>query len=67
MAGNYVAASNVSIDAPPARVWQVITDPAAVKEFMFGTELLTGWDVGGPIVWRGEWEGRSYEGQGGDS
>jgi uncharacterized protein YndB with AHSA1/START domain len=64
MAGNYVAASNVSIDAPPARVWQVITDPAAVKEFMFGTELLTGWDVGGPIVWRGEWEGRSYEDKG---
>ena len=26
MAGNYVAASNVSIDAPPARVWQVLAD-----------------------------------------
>ncbi|CAI3791262.1 SRPBCC domain-containing protein [Pseudarthrobacter sp. MM222] len=64
MAGNYVATSTVTIDAPPPRVWTVITDPAAVKEFMFGTELLTDWSVGAPIVWRGEWEGRAYEDKG---
>jgi uncharacterized protein YndB with AHSA1/START domain len=64
MAGNYVAASTVSIDAPPRRVWQVITDPAAVKEFMFGAELTTDWTVGGPMVWRGEWEGKAYRDKG---
>jgi uncharacterized protein YndB with AHSA1/START domain len=41
MADDYVATSTVTIDAPPTRVWQVITDPAAVKEIMFGTELVT--------------------------
>jgi uncharacterized protein YndB with AHSA1/START domain len=45
-------------------VWDVITAPAAVKEFMFGTELVTDWTVGGPIVWRGEWEGKEYEDKG---
>jgi uncharacterized protein YndB with AHSA1/START domain len=64
MAGNHVATSTVTIDAPPPRVWKVVTDPAAVKEFMFGTELLTDWTVGAPIVWRGEWEGRAYEDKG---
>lgn len=64
MAGNYVAASTVSIDASPHRVWQVITDPAAVKEFMFGADLKTDWSVGGHMVWRGEWEGRAYEDKG---
>ena len=64
MADDYVATSTVTIEAPPARVWQVITDPAAVKEFMFGTELDTDWTVGGPIVWRGEWDGKNYEDKG---
>lgn len=64
MAGNFVATSTVTIEASPSRVWQVITDPAAVKEFMFGTELATDWTVGAPIVWRGEWEGKAYEDKG---
>ncbi|UZX01627.1 ATPase [Arthrobacter sp. CDRTa11] len=64
MEGNFVATSAVTIDAPLSRVWEVITDPAAVKEFMFGTELVTDWTVGGPIVWRGEWEGKPYEDKG---
>lgn len=64
MTQNYVATSTVTIDAPPPRVWQVITDPAAVKEFMFGTELITDWTVGAPIVWRGTWNGQAYEDKG---
>ena len=64
MPGNYVATSTITIDAPPDRVWKVITDPQAVKEFMFGADLVTDWTVGGPIAWRGEWEGKTYEDKG---
>lgn len=64
MTGNHVATSATTIDAPAGRVWDVITDPAAVKEFMFGAELVTDWAVGGPILWRGEWEGKAYEDKG---
>ena len=64
MAGGHVATSSITIDAPPDRVWDVITDPAAVKEFMFGADLVTDWTVGGPIAWRGEWEGKPYEDKG---
>ena len=64
MTGNFVAASTITIDAAPDRVWDVITDPAAVKEFMFGADLETEWTVGGPIAWRGEWEGKPYEDKG---
>src|SRR4051794_11114035 len=61
---NYVAVSTVLIDASPERVWDVITDPAATKEFMFGTELSTDWTVGGDIRWRGTWQGKDYEDKG---
>ncbi|WP_310162289.1 SRPBCC domain-containing protein [Arthrobacter sp. BE255] len=59
-----MATSTITIEAPPDRVWKVITDPRAVKEFMFGADLATDWTVGGPIAWRGEWEGKPYEDKG---
>ncbi|RDV11701.1 ATPase [Arthrobacter sp. RT-1] len=64
MPGNHVATSSTVIDAPASHVWDVITDPGAVKEFMFGADLVTDWTVGGPMVWRGEWEGKAYEDKG---
>ena len=64
MAETYVATSSIRIDAPRDRVWAVLTDPDAAREFMFGTELETDWSVGGPIRWRGVWEGRPYEDHG---
>ncbi|MEW1808582.1 SRPBCC domain-containing protein [Arthrobacter sp. SLBN-53] len=64
MAENHVATSVTTIEAPPERVWEVMTDPAAVKEFMFGTTLETDWKVGSPITWRGEWEGKAYQDKG---
>ena len=64
MAETYVATSSITIDAPRDRVWAVLTDPDAAREFMFGTELETDWTVGGPIRWRGVWEGRPYEDHG---
>ncbi|MCU1434900.1 MAG: ATPase [Pseudarthrobacter sp.] len=64
MKGNFVATSTVTINTPASRVWEVITDPDAVKEFMFGADLNTDWTVGEPILWRGEWEGKPYEDKG---
>jgi len=64
MTEQFDAVSSITIDAPRERVWAVITDPAAAREFMFGTELVTDWSVGGPIRWRGVWEGKPYEDHG---
>jgi len=64
MPENHVATSAATINASPERVWEVITDPAAVKEFMFGTALETDWNVGSPITWQGEWEGKAYQDKG---
>ena len=64
MTGKYVATSTITIEAPPSRVWSVLTDPGAIKEFMFGTDVATDWTVGSPIVWRGVWEGKAVRGQG---
>lgn len=64
MAENHVATSVTTINAPAEHVWGVITDPAAVKEFMFGATLQTDWKVGSPIIWQGEWDGKTYQDKG---
>ncbi|WP_245413271.1 SRPBCC domain-containing protein [Arthrobacter celericrescens] len=45
-------------------LWAVLTDPAAVKEFMFGADVRTDWLPGSSITWRGEWEGKEYADRG---
>lgn len=64
MTGNFIASSTITIQASADRVWSVLTDPRAVKEFMFGTEIVTDWTVGGSIAWRGVWKGKDYEDKG---
>ncbi len=63
MAG-YVATARVEIGASPERVWEVLQDPVATKEFMFGADLETDWLVGSPITWTGEYEGKAYQDKG---
>jgi uncharacterized protein YndB with AHSA1/START domain len=62
--GKHVATSRITIDAPAERVWSVLTDRDAIKEFMFGTDVVTDWVVGSPIVWKGVWQGKDYEDKG---
>jgi uncharacterized protein YndB with AHSA1/START domain len=63
MAG-IVATAEIDIEAAPEQVWTTLTDPAAVKQWMFGTDLHTDWQVGSPIVWKGEYRGTTYEDKG---
>jgi uncharacterized protein YndB with AHSA1/START domain len=35
-----------------------------VRQWMAGTTLTTDWQVGGPVTWQGEMEGKPYEDKG---
>ena len=59
-----VALASIDISAPPDRVWAVLTDNQLLGEVMFGSTIVTDWKVGGPIVFRGEWEGKPFEDKG---
>jgi uncharacterized protein YndB with AHSA1/START domain len=61
---NFVAQTRITIDAPPDVVWRALTDPAMVKQYMYGTNMETDWKVGSPITWKGEWQGKPYEDKG---
>jgi len=56
--------TSVTIEAPIERVWEAITEPGLIKRWFFGVDTETGWEVGGPLVHRGEYQGTPYEDKG---
>ena len=53
--------SIVKIGAPAGRVWRALTEPDLVKQWQYGSDLLTTWEPGTPIVFRNEWNGKVFE------
>jgi uncharacterized protein YndB with AHSA1/START domain len=64
MEKNLIARASVTIDAPSEKVWDALVNPEAIKQYMFGTNVVADWREGSPIIWQGEWQGRAYEDKG---
>jgi uncharacterized protein YndB with AHSA1/START domain len=60
----YSSTASIVINATREKVWEALTKPEIVKQYFFGTNLDTTWEVGAPIFFRGEWEGKAYEDKG---
>lgn len=56
--------SKITMNVSAVRVWQALTDPALVKQWQYGTDLTTDWQIGSPILFRNVWEGTVYEQKG---
>jgi uncharacterized protein YndB with AHSA1/START domain len=61
---NLIAKATTIIDAPTEIVWDALVTPSIIKEYMFGTNVVSDWKEGSPIVWKGEWQGKAYEDKG---
>jgi uncharacterized protein YndB with AHSA1/START domain len=61
---NLVARQSLHIKAPVENVWHTITTPEMIKQYLYGTEAVTDWKIGSPILFRGEWNGNHYEDKG---
>ncbi len=59
-----VATARIDIEAPASRVWTALTEPDQIAAYMFGSRVETDWEVGHPITWNGEWEGKAYQDKG---
>lgn len=64
MTGNFIATAETTINAPVSKVWDALTNPTLIKEYLFGTNVTTDWKVGSPITYQGEWQGKAYEDKG---
>ncbi len=64
MSKGFTAKSVIQINAPASKVWEALTNPNLIKQYLFGTDVTTDWKAGSPITYKGVWEGKPYEDKG---
>jgi len=60
----FTAQTSIVINRPAAKVWTALTNPKMIKQYLHGAQTITDWNVGSPIIWKGKWQGKSYEDKG---
>lgn len=53
MANHLKAKASTTINAPQDKVWNVLADPALIKQYLFGTDTVTDRKKGSPITYSG--------------
>jgi uncharacterized protein YndB with AHSA1/START domain len=64
MDDKFTAKATTTINAPASQVWIALTTPDMIKQYFFGVDVVSNWKEGSTIVYRGEWEGKSFEDKG---
>jgi len=64
MPENLPAEAAVTIKGSLSQVWDALTNPDKIKQYMFGATVESEWKVGSPIAWKGEWKGKPFEDKG---
>ncbi|MDB5221470.1 MAG: hypothetical protein JWN83_137 [Chitinophagaceae bacterium] len=64
MKNNITGSANISINVAASKVWEALTTPAIIKQYFFGTDAISDWKVGSPLIFKGEWQGKTYEDKG---
>ncbi|GLC30314.1 SRPBCC family protein [Clostridium omnivorum] len=59
-----VVKKEIEINADISKVWNALINPKLIKQYLFGTEAISEWNIGSPIIFRGKWEGKTYEDKG---
>ena len=59
-----VARVSIAMNASLDRVWDAFVNPTIIKQYTFGTDVVSDWKEGSAITWKGEWQGKKYEDKG---
>jgi uncharacterized protein YndB with AHSA1/START domain len=59
-----IAKAIIIINSPGVKVWDALTKPDLIKQYLFGTNVITDWKVGSSIIYEGQWQGKSYQDKG---
>ncbi len=64
MEKDLLARASINIKSPKDTVWEALVNPDAIKQYMFGTNVVSDWHEGSSIIWKGEWQGKPYQDSG---
>lgn len=57
---DYDVIVTTTIHASQMRVWEALTKPALVAQWMLGARVDSSWREGASITWSGEYDGKPY-------
>ena len=55
-----ISTYRTNINASVEKVWEALTNAEIVKQYFFGSNQETDWNIGSKILWTGEYEGTKY-------
>ena len=61
---NLIAKAETTVNSPLNKVWDALVNRDIIKKYMFGTNVISDWKEGSKIIWKGEWQEKSYEDKG---
>jgi uncharacterized protein YndB with AHSA1/START domain len=61
---NLTSKASIIIKTNIEVVWDALTNPYIIKQYLFGTNVVTDWKEGSSIIYKGEWQGKKYEDKG---
>lgn len=64
MATDKILKKTIRINAPASEVWKILTTPNLIKEWLFGTKVISDWKAGSSILFTGNWQGTDYADKG---
>ena len=64
MEADFIAKASIEVQAPASKVWEALTRPELIQQYLFGTQVVTDWQAGSPITYKGVWQGKPYEDKG---
>ena len=64
MQKGHISEYKAKIKAPIDMVWDALTKPELVKQYLFGSNLETSWIIGEEICWTGEFNGQVFKDKG---
>ncbi len=64
MSEKHKVEKTIEINADKSKVWNALTNPDIIKQYFFGTEVVSDWEVGSEIIFQGEYQGRKYRDKG---
>lgn len=64
MAFDKILSMTINIKATPSKVWDALTNPAIIKKWLFGTDVISDWKIGSEILFTGNYQGTDYRDKG---
>jgi uncharacterized protein YndB with AHSA1/START domain len=55
---------SIDLKADVSKVWDALTNPEKIKQYLFGTEAVSDWKEGSQLFFIGTWEGKEYRDKG---